>query len=827
MGATVRESDPYEQLTVAGYVLTRKVGAGKIGVVYRAEREDPAHVLACKVIEAGKLKQGWERELQKVVRLRTVPNVVQYHSHDTSLDKEQQPFVWVLCDYVDGRNLREYLAAPPVPIDLAFVLSIATTLLQVLHACKAVDIEHGDLHEGNILISNPDPRLPGNPRRIWVSDFGYGGSHNDLEPKDDYRQLFSIVSRLLQILDPAMLNPPDRVLHQRTHDFLRKRLLEIDATQGRYVGNPSALIDEFSAMRAEAEKESAAASKGEQRRGPGDYLWAEALGNRADEWRSLFVPEFPAAHELLSKNITVLTGARGCGKTMAFRRITAFMDAVIGEPSGVPGADQFVGFYINCRDLVEAFPWLPRRLSRGMQEQLIHYFHLSWLTEILKTLAIYRKEGPEHFAWLDGFFAASFPNAYSSLPNGADVLSHARAFVEGEKERCRLVDLGSKSGLAHWPLARMEFLDKFQEQLRSHVSWIAGRPIYLFVDDYTIPIITREAQRVLNPIIFKRRSDLFFKVSTEAANSFERTCLRGKPLELHQDFELIDLATESLHQGSKSRVGFLEKVFRPRIDRHPCFNHRELGLRDVLGRTKMSNNQLAKTMREAARSKGKKAVHYQGVRAFAGMWSSDIRIMIQMFTDMLREASEDIKRGVCPVKPRIQDRVYRAAGGEFLVFAESAQDPALWEKRVAPTRPDEPYGRHLRDIVEAFMKVSRYELTWGKLVLNQSRRSPKQAFRLEIIDKFDLTSRAVSYCEGLIRWHLFLQDWRGKSIRGMITPRLYLNRVLIPYCNLTFSKHDNIHLTNQEFIQLLTRPKEFPSYWGRKRGDDQPLLNGG
>ena len=43
---------------------------------------------------------------------------------------------------------------------------------------------------------------------------------------------------------------------------------------------------------------------------PGDYLYAEALGYRADEWRILFVPEILGSRDLLSKNITILTGAR-------------------------------------------------------------------------------------------------------------------------------------------------------------------------------------------------------------------------------------------------------------------------------------------------------------------------------------------------------------------------------------------------------------------------------------------------------------------------------------------------------------------------------------
>ncbi|HCN19711.1 MAG TPA: hypothetical protein DIS73_05430 [Planctomycetia bacterium] len=543
------EQDPYIGLhPITDYYLTEKVGEGKIGSIYRAERSDPPDVLACKIIPEGRLKDGWQRELEKVLRLRTVPNVVQYHPpHGAGYDKNNRPYYWVMWDFIKGTDLKKYLQHLPWPLDLAFIENIGRTVLEVLHACRAVQIDHGDLHEGNILISDPDPRLLGSPRRIWISDFGYGGSHNELEPKDDYRQIFSITSSMLKKLDPSSLNPRDKVMHQKLNEFLKKKILETDPTQGGYVGNPELLLQDFGELSPAAERESAAASRGEELKGAGDYLVAEALGYRVDEWKDLFVPEFLAAQDLLSRNVAVLTGARGCGKTMSFRRLTAFMDMVLGESSGVKEAEQFTGFYLNCRDLVEAFPWLPRQLNKGMQQQIIHHFHLCWFSEVCKTLAIYDADKIGAFDWLDGFLTGLFASRFTPLPKGADALSHARAFIESEKERCRLADLGKTGGLGTWPLARVDFLDILQTQLETHVPWIGQKPLYFFLDDYTIPIVTREVQRILNPIIFKRRSKLFFKISTEATNSFAREGLRGKPLELDQDFELIDLATESLH----------------------------------------------------------------------------------------------------------------------------------------------------------------------------------------------------------------------------------------------------------------------------------------
>jgi hypothetical protein len=344
-------------------------------------------------------------------------------------------------------------------------------------------------------------------------------------------------------------------------------------------------------------------------------------------------------------------------------------------------------------------------------------------------------------------------------------------------------------------------------------------PIYMFLDDYTIPLIPPQVQRVLNRVIFRRRDKIFFKISTEASNSFDRTGLRNKPLELQQDFQLIDLATVSLHQPLGDKLALLNKVFLPRIDRHPQFKGKSITLEMLLGPAKFNNTAIARQMRDAARSKGKQMVSYHGIEAFAGLWTSDFRTIIQVFVDMLRESSDPITfpPGQPAIPTKVQDKIVRAKGGEFVIFAGNLTNPDQWQTPISSRKKTKDYGQHLRDIVEAFIAVAKWEMTQGDLVSNQGKMNPKQAFRLEILDKFDISEKLLPYYSGLIRWHVFLQDWRGKSQRGMLTPRLFLNRILIPYANLTFSTHDNIGLTNAEFIMLLSDPKAFPRYWEKKQ----------
>jgi hypothetical protein len=819
-------TDPHIGVSVRDYVIKEKIGSGGIGTVYKAVRSSPYDVMACKIITEGRLKSGWQTEIKKNVRLRQVPNVVPFHMFDSALDHNSRPFTYVLFDFIDGWNLRDYCKEHGSEITLAFVETLTRTILRVLHACRVVGFSHGDLHAGNILVQRPDARLPGSPITLWIADFGYGGSLNNVQPKDDYRQTAALTANLLRSLDPTNLTARDKLTREKLLLFSSKDLLEHDSTQGKFVSDAVGLLERMDELTRQAEAEAAAAVSNMHSQDPADYLSAEALGNRRDEWQRMFVPNFLASDEILSRNITILTGARGCGKTMAFRRLTKFMDETVGAPSGVRGADQFIGFYMNCRDLAEAFPWLPRSLSPAAAQQLLQYFHLNWLAEVLRTVAVADQNTSPDYSWLWTFMGAYFPG-FGQRYQGMNALNLARGFVEEQKEACRLERLG-RSELGDWPLARVDFLDCLQEALETHVSWARDLPFFFFLDDYTIPLVPSSVQRVLNPAIFRRRDRIFFKISTEATNSFDLSGLRNKPLELQQDFQLVDLATASLHQPLKEKLELLESIFRPRIDRHYALTGKGIALGDLLGAKSFNNTEMARQMREAAQSQGKRTILYHGLEAFAGLWTSDFRSIIQVFVDMLRESPDfgaAAGSGVPMIDAKIQDKVVKAKGGEFINFVEDLANPDQWTGPIAKRKSAVDYGRHLRDIIEAFIAICRWELTHGQLVSNEGRLSPRQAFRLEVIDRFELPPEVLPYYAGLIRWHLFLQDWRGKSARGMLTPRLFLNRILLPYGNLTFSTHDNMGLTNAEFIRLLQSPTSFPRYWKLKRAKKTKHLN--
>jgi hypothetical protein len=801
-----------------GFKITEYVGKGMISYVFKAEKGNRA--VACKVI-LDKLKPGWDKEITKVQVLEDsgIESIVPYIEHGAQHFQNNKFFTWILWRYVKGMNLKTYILNKPERLTIAFIENLALRLLEVIHACQEAGFQHGDLHEGNILVSDPTELRINNQRQIWVTDFGMGGSHNNLIPKNDKIQFYSIIKNLLNKIESDTLEAEQKILHHELNVFLDKKFLEEGESLDFKKENFRSLYEELKHLSVKAKIEVARKKKGERKTEAGDYLAAEMLGEDVEEWKDLFVPELLAAKDLLSKNITILTGARGCGKTMAFRRLTLYMDKMIGQHSGVAEAENFVGFYLNSRSLVEAFPEMRNQLDELKRARLIHYFHLAWLSEICKTLSVTLSEVAD-LRWLEKLMLQFFPNSFEVGVAGENVLLNIRAFVENEKEKTRFP---AKDGfnIERWTLARYDFLDIFMSEMRNNIAEVTQKPFYFFLDDYTIPTISRQVQKILNSIIFKRRSHIFFKISTEAINSFEPFTEDNKPLELNHDYELIDLSIVSLDMSESSRSKLLDDLFNRRINREDKLKGHHLTLVDLLGHSNLSNNQLALAIREHAQG-NRKAVNYYGIECFEGVWSSDIRRMIQIFVDMIKVWDTEQKYVETPflIKPRIQNDVLVRAGRSFLEFTLQMPDPKYLEMQMPMTEQKQRFGEHMKDIVEAFIQVSSYELKSGPLIKNQDRTHPKQAFKIEVLDHFNLQEQAIPYYEGLVRYHIFLGDRRGKSVRGTLSPRLYLNRVLIPHGKLTFSKHDNIHLTNSQFNYLLINPQDFvKEFISRKWGN--------
>ena len=142
------------------YRIQALIGAGGMGVVYRAEDTRLGRDVALKVLppEAAdaERRRRFAREAQIVASLNH-PNIVTLHSVEQSADH-----YFLTMELVDGQTLRELIPRGGVPLDR--LLDIAVPLADAVGAAHAQGIVHRDLKPGNVMVT-PDGR-------VKVLDFG-------------------------------------------------------------------------------------------------------------------------------------------------------------------------------------------------------------------------------------------------------------------------------------------------------------------------------------------------------------------------------------------------------------------------------------------------------------------------------------------------------------------------------------------------------------------------------------------------------------------------------------------------------------------------------
>jgi hypothetical protein len=587
----------------------------------------------------------------------------------------------------------------------------------------------------------------------------------------------------------------------------------------------------------------------------GQFQVSEMLGDEWKWWKELFVSTVPARSRILEPDIpTVVTGPRGCGKTMLFRRLSERLTVECGPVDSLPDAASFVGLYINANDIADAFAHFPEKPTDTDTAMLVCYANLCVLSDLLAVesarLAKLDEAPPPDFLasvrdWLID------PKKSRPLVVGEDPLERYRSALEDIKWR-----FPKGVTKSHFPgfkdLAQHAWLRRLISLARRLCPWISSKTFFIFIDDYTTPRVSVPMQRVLNRMLFQRSNDFVCKVATESATTFVPEDSSGKILQDGDDYQLIDIAEESLFLKEDERAQFLNEVFARRLRLDPRVHEDGRTLPTLLGHSGKSKTEFARLLRPGRadetsstpvpadsqrRGATKPKVLYHGCDILTSLWSGDTRTMIQLVEGVLDEAhAPSAPEIIRYVQPEIQDRVFRNRGGQWLEAQTRNQpsDREAVERELARLHAAQPnfeyaggsYGSHLKAVVEAFVAAARelllgptYRIKEGETV----REVPRMAFRLEIIDEFRVSGLPAEMYKDLIRYGLFMRDARGKSVRGAMVPRLYLRRFLLPYCTLALSTRDSVQLSCASFIELLMRPDAFKTKTRQHvRGQPEP-----
>lgn len=801
-------------------LISEKFASGQDAHLFRAFSESLQRELAVKIIPEANLEKDdsgnpiWRQQIEKPNSLRSstvvkVDQILEWPNVPIKGTDNSALCVILVSEFINGLNLRDFIKKRRDEVTISFIVTWLQTMLDLFYEMKVRKVKHGDLHPGNIIVEDQSAfRL--NPTKFVfrVTDFGVGDSESEPRFKDDYLQLGDILNSLLRCIDYAKCNGREKYTFQVLRDhFLARHLMETNPTIDHLVQNPEGLLTKLNEIDVEYQKTVTHATT--KLLTPFDYLSCEQIGEAASLLKALYSERFLGLNDIEARNNLVVTGPRGCGKSTVFRSLS--LDHRIRINDDKPEDIKYLGIYYRCDDLNFGFPRYVLPDRKEAYDIPSHFVTATLLAKLLEVVA----------AWATKYFSVDLTTAESGLveriweaisiapPSTPDANTIRALIGKLSKERLRAAEKQLHAHDHNHPMGRffgVETLQNVCRLLLERLPFLENRPVYFLIDDYSSPKVTKELQINLNRIFMQRTSVCFFKLSTESPVSFEKSDIDQKTYVESREYSLLNLGLTYLHAENVQKLAFIEDIFSRRLA-HSTTKLPASTLADLVGRnTSHSQNEIAGIIRS-----GKK-YQYSGLETLGKLCSGDIHYVIRLVGQMVHIAGgPDIlmtQPKAVPIEEAMQNKAIREEAGSFIKSLRSV--PKCGEKLV--------------NIVEAFGIVAYSHLRYIDST-NEDARPPKQATRIEPFEEFSLSKDAKLLYDELLRYSVFIEDFRGKSRRGKIVPRLYIRRFLIPYFNLTFSMRDSIELEPEDFERFLMQPSEFESRMKLGKKEDVKKLS--
>jgi hypothetical protein len=619
-------------------------------------------------------------------------------------------------DFVDGPTLSDLLSSQQ-PLAGRTVAQIAIDLFSILRELANHQVHHNDLNPGNLIVEQLTsvgrrPDAEDELVRVMAIDLN---SASDASRSDADAQrlgdLHWVVTYLRQLVG-RLLPDPDSTsdLEYRLASVLEERssILSAEATKQRVPSFDECIDDIRMAVR----QVSSPWREPARLRRFNDAYNAQTMAawfvpllivDPDDRWVSAITIAGPQ----------VVTGMRGCGKTMLLRSLQFHARATLVNGDHTPstilqriGQDGYVGLYASSMRLLDTVGTRQDELRQPYTRLLLAYAR-----ESLLAVRHLREVSPEHIA--PGYYNA-VGKAVADWIDNADTVLQANS--EHELERA-LHDCSVRVSRGDERFAfrghPSEAFPALAEALRktSPQLW-ANATVFFLLDDVSTRFLELKGIDELTSALLFSDTRCAFKMTTESQTLEQILRSPGQIEKAREgrDYQVFDLGAEvnAVIRSATNGKRFIENVLSQRAKLYA--HHPKTAPAAILG--DISLDKLADGIAASASTSRQRKSAYWGISALRGVCVGDIGDAISLYELMLRKGGNAL-----PIKPEVQSECYQEYCSRRLYdlhrrksdlkdyalsFAEASHELLLKSKRDLATSS----GARLRQYLRLYVRVT-------------------------------------------------------------------------------------------------------------------------
>lgn len=731
--------------------------------------------------------------------------------------------------WIDGETLEHLLKHSPDTLHPELALLVLNKLLQAVLYLEQKGLKHDDLHLGNVMLSERPAEVrasdpTGDRYTIDIIDLGSMKRQDTPTAKvhDDRSSYAACIAKIHNCLHqqrhiaaryPALL--------QRLFEF-GQRLAEEDPSR-QFLTLHSAFEPLDAAKR--ALHSSLGAPSDGSLESPFAAISAEHLASDRILLQ-LFVDNLGWLESVRESTPTVLTGPRGCGKSMVFRYLA--LRTHLATPDAAARALQdlrFVGVYIGCAsDLQNDLLWIKRQANRAeeLAPQIATFFNLVAARELFRTLSMAaQNEVVGKVLGIDRTSVAGlirFASEELNLPSaqmavtGLDPGQSMSDELDRQRIRLARAMLEGKSPDVELPETFLRDLTRAAVKLMPGLN---VKPIVFLLDDYTQQRIGEKVQAVLNPILWQRDAACAFKISCEPFG-FSNTHINDAKVDQNREYIEVDTGRR-MHTGAPAEAGMRRNFVAGLIDKRLEAAGYKGRVTELIGSSEYEHDtDLAIAIRRSGQGK---SFPYHGLHVLANAWSGDVATVLFMVREMFQLAHVDASTTA---------RISKQHQHEAIVSVSKAL-----VERVTYCHP---FGDEMRGVLDMFARLARRLLLDGPPQKDgdSTKDVPQRRYRLEVVfdeeggivdqlSRLTMSEHAGLLYKELIRRSIFIDLGESRSKDQKRTFRIQIRSSLLPHYGTSLVRKNYMAVHNlQEFCLLLNRSPEFETrVW--KRGAEAAI----